>query len=290
MTINMAVKSVSRQGQLDIPIEEYKRFQEFLHQTSGIFLGDNKQYLVKSRLAGVLEDYDLNSFAALVAELRSGSNSSKHLKARVIDAMTTNETFWFRDDLHFIELKEKILPELFNKKTATFKIWSSACSSGQEPYSISMCVEEVLSRKTWPVTRNVQIIGTDISDRILTEAKNAVYSDLAFSRGLNHVEHDHYFYRVHKGYQLKAEITKRVRFQQFNLLKSFSVLGRFDVVFCRNVLIYFSEEVKRDILTRMIDSLNKGGYLFLSSTESLPNGLKEIEPVRSSRARYFKKL
>ena len=290
MAINMATKSVSRQEQLDITLEEYKRFQEFLVQTSGIMLGDNKQYLVKNRLSGILKDFDLNSLADLVTVLRSGKNSAMQLRTRVIDAMTTNETFWFLDDLQFIELKEKILPELLNKKISTVRVWSAACSSGQEPYSISMCADEVLSSKSLLGTKNIQIIGTDISDRILAEAKNAVYSDMAFSRGLNHAEHNRFFYRTHKAYKLKPEITKRVRFQQFNLLKSYSVLGRFDIIFCRNVLIYFSEEVKRDILTRMISSLERGGYLFLSSTESLPMDLKEIEPVRTARVRYFKKL
>ena len=146
-----------------------------------------------------------------------------------------------------------------------------------------MCAEEV-SRN-----RQVQIIGTDISETILKEAQSAVYSEMALSRGLHAQTRNRFFQKTEKGYQLTREITQKVRFQPINLLNSYSSLGRFDIIFCRNVLIYFSDEVKCDILVRMAGSLEPGGYIFLSSTESMPIGIKEFVPVRGGKARYFQK-
>lgn len=267
---------------------EYKTIQAFLSQSCGIVLGESKQYLVKNRLSGLLLKFDLASFSELTSIIQTNSLSAGKIREAVVDAMTTNETFWFRDDTQFIELRNKILPEIFARKAGTVKIWSAACSSGQEPYTISMCAEDIARQST--KNRSVQIIGTDISETILAEAKRAVYSDMALSRGLDEQSRDRFFQKTYDGYKLNPELTRRVRFQQFNLLKPFSVLGRFDVIFCRNVLIYFSEEVKRDILTRMADSLEPGGVMFLSSTESMPVGIKEFESVRGEKVRYFKKV
>lgn len=267
---------------------EYKIIQQFLSQSCGIVLSDTKQYLVKNRLTGLLNKFDLASFSELAAAIKTNSSLSVRIKAAVVDGMTTNETFWFRDDAQFTELKENIFPEIFNRKRGTVKVWSAACSSGQEPYTISMCVEDASNKRG--TTPSVQIIGTDISESILQEAKAAVYSDLALSRGLDAQAKTRFFQKTHDGYKLSSSVASRVRFQQFNLLKPFSVLGRFDVIFCRNVLIYFSDEVKRDILSRMVDMLEPGGYLFLSSTESMPVTVKNIESIRGGRVRYFKKI
>ena len=277
-------------GNVELALNEYKIIQQFLSQSCGIELGDSKQYLVKNRLSGLLEKFDFTSFSELASSLHANSSANMKVKAAVVDAMTTNETFWFRDDMQFSVLKEKILPEIFKQKTRTVKIWSAACSSGQEPYTISMCAEDI-SKKV-ENNRNVQIIATDISESILMEANSAVYSEMALSRGLDVQTKSRYFQKTHNGYKLNAEITNKVRFQQYNLLKPFSVLGRFDIIFCRNVLIYFSDEVKLDILRRMADALEPGGYIFLSSTESMPASIKELEPVRSERlrVRYFRKI
>jgi len=274
-------------GNVDITPNDYRVIQQFLSQSCGIVLGESKQYLVKNRLSGLLNKFDLVSFSELSASIQTSSLAAIKIKAAVVDAMTTNETFWFRDDMQFEELKDKIFPEIFKQKAGTIKVWSAACSSGQEPYTISMCAEDVSLQAG--KNRNVQIIGTDISESILMEAKQAVYSELALSRGLDIQTRNRFFHKAHDGYKLNPEITRKVRFQQFNLLKPFSVLGRFDVIFCRNVLIYFSDEVKRDILARMANSLEPGGYIFLSSTESMPSSISEFAPVRDGRVRYFKK-
>lgn len=274
----------------EISIQEYQLFQEFLRECSGIVLGDNKHYLIKNRLLGILKELDMHSLTELVTAFKSGTSAANLLKARVIDAMTTNETFWFRDEMHFLELKEKLFPELLAGRIGTIRVWSAACSSGQEPYSISICADQVLAGRTSGLSGNVQVIGTDISDRILAEARSAQYSEMALSRGLGADIRMRYFSSGNNGYKLKSAITGRVRFQQFNLLKPFSVLGRFDIIFCRNVLIYFSEDVKTNILTRMVESLQPGGYLFLSSTEAMPAAVRQLQAVKGKYARYFQKL
>lgn len=273
---------------LEVSVAEYQAIQQFLSQNCGIELGDNKQYLVKSRLQPLLTKLEIAHFGDLANALQSASFSAQKLKSAVIDAMTTNETFWFRDERQFAELKDNVLPKLLQQKNGNIRIWSAACSSGQEPYSIGICAQEAM--QAGAKSRSLQIIGTDISEAILEEAKKAVYSEAALSRGIDQAAKARYFRKGYDGYALAPEICQLVRFQQFNLLKSFAALGRFDIIFCRNVLIYFAEPVKRDILARMADSLEPGGYLFLSSTEGMPLGLNSFELVRSGLTSYFKKV
>ncbi|MGR9115546.1 MAG: CheR family methyltransferase [Gammaproteobacteria bacterium] len=267
---------------MEMNLQDFKFIQQFLAQSCGIVLSDSKQYLVRNRLAGLLERYRMASFNNLIAAMQAGTSEATKLKADVIEAMTTNETFWFRDDGQFSELKETLLPEFLAKKRGV-RIWSAACSSGQEPYTISMCVEDAGNN------HHVKIIGTDISENVLNQARLAVYSGSSLARGIDTATRNRFFHSVEQGYRLNPEITGRVRFQQFNLLKPFMVLGRFDVIFCRNVLIYFSDEIKRDILNRMAQILEPGGVLFLSSTEVMPAGVSGYEPVRGKRSRYYKK-
>jgi len=236
----------------------------------------------------LLGRFETSTFAELASGLQSSAFPAQKLKSAVIEAMTTNETFWFRDDRQFAELKDQVLPGLLNQKSGNIRIWSAACSSGQEPYSIGICALEAI--KTTARPRSLQIIGTDISEAILDEAKKAVYSESALSRGIDDIAKARYFHKNYEGYALNSDVCQLVRFQQFNLLKPFTALGRFDLIFCRNVLIYFSDPVKRDILSRMADSLEPGGYLFLSSTEAMPTGLNAFELVRSGLTSYFKKI
>lgn len=274
---------------LEITTEEFKVVQKFLCDACGIILNDGKEYLVKSRLANVVRETEYASVSDLVKALRNGSMSLAG-QARVVEAMTTNETFWFRDANQFEELKRTILPELMKSRASTLRIWSAASSSGQEPYSISMCVEEF---QRSPAAGNgpkkaVQILGTDISTSVLDAAKTAVYNELTLSRGLSPDMRSRYFQKCHDGWKLIDAITSRVRFQQFNLLKPYSALGKFDIIFCRNVLIYFAEDVKRDMITRMAQCLNPGGYFLLSSTEAMPRGLHSLEPVGTAQLRYYR--
>lgn len=257
--------------------DEYRAFQDFLEKASGIVLGDSKEYLVASRLSGLMRKRGYASLGALLDVLRRGADMS--LRTAVVDAMTTNETFWFRDISHFRLLTEQVLPEAGGRGPRPLRIWSAACSSGQEPYSISMAVQDYQSAHPGRLAGNVEITATDISTDILLQARKGEYCGLSVSRGLDAKQRKQYFTPKGDCLEVRPEIRRRILFRELNLVGSYSLLGRFDVIFCRNVLIYFSSALKADILKRMSQALNPGGYLFLGSTESLSGHSDRFEMV-----------
>ena len=252
--------------------KSYNQFRTFLEQQCGIVLGESKQYLVKSRLAPLMSKFDVSSLGELVT--RTLSPVERQLRAAVIDAMTTNETLWFRDDYPFKLLKSKLLPDFANRRTPV-KIWSAASSSGQEPYSIAMSVLEYQKSNPGSFSRGVQVIGTDISTTMLDHCKYGHYDSLALARGLSPERKNQFFDNGDNGMlKVKDEVKKMVSFRPLNLLNSYSLMGRFDIVFCRNVLIYFSPEIKAQIISQIHGTLNESGYLFLGASESL-SGLND---------------
>ncbi len=257
--------------------EEYKNFQNFLEKACGIVLGENKHYLVSSRLNRLMQENNIETLQALVDSLERSLNSP--LKTRVIEAMTTNETLWFRDTYPFEVLTQTIFEEHREQRKPSVRIWSAACSSGQEPYSMSMVAEEYAKKN--PGFR-VEIVATDISQAILNEAKHATYDALALARGLSEERKRQYFAPVGEQWQVNANIRQRINFREVNLLQSYTSLGKFDVIFCRNVLIYFSAESKSDILNRMAQSLNPRGFLMLGASESIAQYSDKFEMVRAS--------
>lgn len=275
-------------GSAEISSETYRIFQNFLSEQCGICLGDNKQYLITNRLASIRQNAGIQSLDELIRKLNSG-RLNRPVVTQIIDAMTTNETFWFRDAAQFDELKKVVLPDLAKASFSTLRVWSAACSSGQEPFSISISVDEYNRANPTKVLSNVQIVGTDISESVLERAKSAEFSELELSRGLDTESRSRYFESNHRGWKLDRKISSRVRFQPFNLQKPFAALGQFEIIFCRNVLIYFSEDLKKDILTRIAGILKPGGYLFLSSTEAIPNNLGLFELVRGSSVPYYRR-
>lgn len=190
--------------------------------------------------------------------------------------MTTNETLWFRDTYPFEVLKNKVIPEFIrNNPGQRLRMWSAACSSGQEPYSISMAIDEFERSNLGQLKMGAQIVATDLSGTMLTNCKTGEYDSLAIARGLSQERLQRYFDPKGAGrWAVKPAIRSRVEFRSFNLLDSYASLGKFDIVFCRNVLIYFSAQVKRDILLRIHSTLKPGGYLFLGASEAL-NGLPD---------------
>lgn len=250
----------------------YDRFRKYLEKESGISLSDNKQYLVASRLGKILEREQFSKIESLVDALERGGRSSK-LREEIINAMTTNETLWFRDAHPFKILKDVILPQCDKRP---LRIWSAASSTGQEPYSISMIIDEFKQSKPGVLKPGEKIIATDICTNILMHAKQGEYDSLAIARGLSPDKQKRYFDTVtDKTWKIKPTIASRVEFKHLNLIDSFSSLGKFDVIFCRNVLIYFTAETKLDILKRMHAALNPGGYLFLGGSEAL-SGLSSL--------------
>lgn len=260
-----------------ITTDDYDAFRIFLEDASGIVLGDNKQYLVTSRLTRLMTDNEIVDFGSLMGRMKS----DQRLRQRIMDAMTTNETSWFRDCYPFDILKEKLLPEILKKQKRTIRIWSAACSTGQEPYSLSMMVQEYQQSNPGSLTvDSVQIIGTDISPRVLELAKLGCYEGTAVSRGLAPERQKRFFKETENGWAVGADIQKIVSFRELNLMKNFSLVGRFDIIYCRNVLIYFSTELKKDILSRMSKCLNPGGYLVLGGSESISNYSDDYNLIR----------
>jgi len=257
----------------EITPQEYETFKSFLQDACGILLGENKQYLVKSRLRRILEENDLNSLGELLGRLNRPGRGN--LKEVVIDAMTTNETLWFRDNHPFRILQEKLLPEFATRSSmAPLRIWSAACSTGQEPYSVGMIVDEFRRQKPGKL-RDVKVTATDISKSVLEVARRGEYEMIAIGRGLSPERQKQFFTPSENGgWQIRAQIKSLVEFKELNLLERY-MLGKYDIVMCRNVLIYFSADLKKDILTRIHATLNPGGYLILGASESL-NGLPDL--------------
>lgn len=258
---------------------EFLEFRDFLQKAAGIDLGENKQYLVSTRLRRVFAEYDCSTLGDLTKLIMRPGNMSA--KQKVIDVMTTNETFWFRDSYPFDYLKSNLLPELSSQRSAgRHRIWSAACSSGQEPYSLSMMIEECMKENFATKNMNIEIMATDLSSAILDKAKQGVYDRLSISRGLSKTRLDNFFEQVDTdSWQAKSHIKNRINFRSLNLQDSFVTMGKFDIIFCRNVLIYFSAELKKDILTRMHAALKPGGALFLGSSESLSGAAGLFEMV-----------
>ena len=271
----------------EITPQEYAAFKTFLQDASGILLGDNKQYLVKSRLRRILEDNQLGSLGDLLDRLkRPGRNN---LSEVVIDAMTTNETLWFRDNHPFRILQDILLPEFADRKMLQpLRIWSAACSTGQEPYSTAMVIEEFRRLRPGRL-RDVKIVATDISKTVLDAARRGEYEAIAIGRGLSPERQKQFFTAATNGsWQIKPQIKAMVEYKEINLLERY-ILGKFDIAMCRNVLIYFSAEHKRDILTRIHASLSPGGYLILGASESL-TGLTDLyEMVQCSPGIIYRK-
>lgn len=264
----------------DLDSRSYNEFREFLERQCGIVLGDNKLYLVKSRLGPLMAKFGIATLAELVQ--RSMQISERAIRSAVIDAMTTNETLWFRDTYPFELLYNRVFPEYKNQRTP-LKIWSSASSSGQEPYSIAMTYLEFKAKNPGALPGGIQIIGTDISNKVLEQSKEALYDKLSLARGLSMERRQKFFVNADEGQaRLKDEVRKLVQFRHLNLLDSYSLLGKFDIIFCRNVLIYFAPDLKRKILAQFKQSLNPEGYLFLGASESISGISEDFDMIRCS--------
>jgi len=260
--------------------DQYDNFRGFLEDSCGIVLGDNKHYLVTSRLNKLTHEFSFDSLSAMLDELKR-KNDAK-LKERVIDAMTTNETSWFRDNYPFELLKENLIPEIVkNNKPNRFRIWSAACSTGQEPYSISMSINEFQMKSPGVLNIPVEIVGTDISSTVLDMARRAEYDQLSVTRGLPEEKKKLFFQSIDGNrWKLNDKIKSIVKFNEINLLQNYTLIGKFDLIFCRNVLIYFSADLKSDILNRMAKILNPGGFLVLGGSESPTGYCRAFEMTR----------
>jgi chemotaxis protein methyltransferase CheR len=271
---------------------EFNHFREFLEDACGISLGDNKQYLVTNRMRRLMDNNKIINFSDLVYALKSGNN--RKLKDEVIDAMTTNETFWFRDTYPYDHLKNTLFPQYMsgaNKMLGPVRIWSAACSSGQEPYSISMMVEEYRQKNMNTLARPIQIVATDLSATVLEHARKGDYDKLSVIRGLSAERLERFFDKASEStWRIKPFLRDRIEFRSINLMDSYAALGKFDIVFCRNVLIYFNADLKRQILQKIHASLKPQGILCLGSSEGLAGAADLFEMVRCDPGILYKAI
>ena len=260
---------------------DYEFLRRFLKERSGLDLSSDKQYLVESRLIPLARKAGLPGIGELVQKLKSGAEP---LTSEVVEAMTTNETFFFRDKIPFDHLKEAILPALVQARASrrALRIWCAASSTGQEPYSIAMCVKEFAALAGW----RVEIVATDLSQDVLEKSKAGIYSQFEVQRGLPIQMLVKYFKQIGELWQLNADIRSMVQHRQLNLLQDFSHLGTFDVIFCRNVLIYFDQNTKVAIFERMSKMLESDGVLALGAAESVVGISDAFKPYPERRGLY----
>jgi chemotaxis protein methyltransferase CheR len=261
---------------------DYEFLRKFLKERSGLDLSPDKQYLVESRLIPLARRAGLPGIAEIVQKIKSGSEP---LISDVVEAMTTNETFFFRDKIPFENLRETILPMMLQARASrrALRIWCAASSTGQEPYSIAMCLKEISSALAgW----RIEILATDLSQGVLEKSKAGIFSQFEVQRGLPIQMLVKHFTQVGELWQLNADIRAMVQHRQLNLLQDFSHLGTFDVIFCRNVLIYFDQDAKAGIFDRLARVIEPDGVLTLGAAESVVGISDAFKPFPERRGLY----
>jgi chemotaxis protein methyltransferase CheR len=261
----------------------FNQLSSLVRERSGLVLTPDKGYLLESRLLPVARKWAQKSVDELSALLRSKPDPM--LIRDIVEAMTTNESFFFRDIKPFDQFKSLVLPHLLKKRAAakSIRIWSAACSSGQEPYSLAMILNEhKLQLSGW----KVEIVATDLSTEILDKARAGQYSQFEVQRGLPIQLLVKYFKQEGDRWQVDAAIRSMVAFRPFNLLEDLSSLGRFDVIFCRNVLIYFDQPTKAKVLDGMSRQLAPDGHLYLGGAETVLGITDKLQPLPEHRGIY----
>jgi chemotaxis protein methyltransferase CheR len=263
--------------------DDFEFYRSFLHKESGLAITPDKMYLLESRLNPVAKKMDCDGIAGLTAKLRANDMVAKH---HVVEAMTTNETFFFRDTHPFERFENVVLPKIMENKPvgSTIKIWNAACSSGQEPYSLGIILKENAHKFAG---YKFDILATDLSEDILETAKRAVYTQFEVQRGMPIQLLMKYFTQQGTEWALKDEIKSMVRFEKFNLLDPMTKFPEFDVIFCRNVLIYFDRETKAKVLTEMKKHIAKHGFLFLGGAETVVGITDSFKPMAGERGLYI---
>jgi chemotaxis protein methyltransferase CheR len=263
--------------------QDFDFLRKLLRERSGLVLSAEKQYLAESRLVPVARRHAIATLGELIGKLKANDNAS--LALEVVEAMTTNETFFFRDKLPFDHFRDTVLPALITARAREkrIRIWCAAASSGQEPYSIAMILREFNAQLAGYRT---EIIATDISGEVLARAKAGIYSQFEVQRGLPIHQLVKYFSQVGENWQIAPEIRAMVQFRPLNLLKDFSALGTFDMVFCRNVLIYFDQDTKIQVLNRLARQMAETSFLALGAAETVVGLTDTFKPMPDKRGLY----
>lgn len=262
---------------------EYDYLRQFLKSRSGLVLSNEKQYLIESRLLPVARKAGLQSIAALVAKLKEPREAA--LAEAVVEAMTTNESFFYRDKTPFEHFTQMMMPEMLKARASQkrIRIWCAAASTGQEPYTLAMCLKE-MERQL--VGWRIEILGTDISNEVLDRAKAGTYTQFEVQRGLPIQLLLKYFTQQGESWTISPALRSMVQWKKFNLLDSFASFGQFDIVFCRNVLIYFDQPTKIDILGRISKVMAPDGYLVLGAAETVVGLTDAFKPAPDRRGLY----
>ncbi|BAL73668.1 CheR family methyltransferase [Bradyrhizobium cosmicum] len=261
---------------------EYEYLRKFLKDSSGLDLSADKQYLIESRLLPLARKAGLSGIGELVQKLQAGSSA---LVGSVVEAMTTNETFFFRDKVPFDHFRDTIMPEVIKARAGkrSVRIWCAAGSTGQEPYSLAMCLKEMGAALTgW----RIEIIATDLSQEVLEKAKSGIYSQFEVQRGLPIQMLMKYFKQNGETWQINPELRAMIQHRQLNLLHDFAQLGTFDVIFCRNVLIYFDQDTKINIFNRLARQIEPDGFLVLGAAETVVGLTDTFRPLPEKRGLY----
>lgn len=270
--------------------EEFTLLRQYIQQECGILVGEEKVYLIESRLARLVAETGAQSYLEFYQQAKR--DLTKKLRNKIIDAMTTNETLWFRDEKPWIIMKEVVIPKLIEllktRKKNTINIWSAACSTGQEPYTFAMLVHEAIKNEPTISPNQFKILATDISPSALYMAISGRYNSIAMSRGMKPSYRSRYFDSDGAVDQIKDEIKKMVIFKQFNLQKPFLKIPTCDLVFCRNVAIYFSTEFKQELFKKIHSKLDKDGFFLIGATESLRGYSEDFEQFEYQRGIYYK--
>ena len=263
--------------------DDFQFMATLLKQRSGLILNEDKAYLLESRLMPVARARGIKGVDELITEIRS--TKKEDLIVEVTEAMTTNESFFFRDIKPFDLFKDHVLPHIMQKCAAQkrFRIWCAAASNGQEPYSLAMILKEEGAKMAgW----SYEIVGTDLSRQVLNKAEKGLYSQFEVQRGLPITMLVKYFEKQDDQWQLKPEIRNMVKYRYFNLLDDLSPLGKFDIVFCRNVLIYFDQPTKGKVLEGISKLMPDYGMLFLGGAETVLGVSDKFKPVKDQRGVY----
>jgi chemotaxis protein methyltransferase CheR len=261
---------------------DYEYLRKLLKDHSGLDLSADKQYLIESRLLPLARKAGLADIGALVQKMKTGSGT---FIAQVVEAMTTNETFFFRDKVPFEHFRETIMPELLRSRAArkSIRIWCAAGSTGQEPYSLAMCLKEMAAALAgW----RVEILATDLSQEVLEKSKSGIYSQFEVQRGLPIQMLVKYFKQIGELWQVNADLRAMVQHRQLNLLHDFANLGSFDVIFCRNVLIYFDQDTKTNVFGRLAKRIEPDGFLMLGAAETVVGLTDAFKPYPERRGLY----
>jgi chemotaxis protein methyltransferase CheR len=267
--------------------QERQEVTQYIYSICSIALDHSKDYLIEGRLNPLLEATGSNTFAQFISRARDDRSGA--LNRRIIDQITTGETLFFRDSAPFDLLRYKVIPELVDRRRGAgaripIRVWSAACSTGQEVYSLGIVLRETLGDTN---RYDIKILGTDISDQAVARASAGYFSEIEMARGLGDAARLRYFTPDPKGWKIRDEIRALATFKKLNLMNDFSSLGKFDIVFCRNVAIYFNEKDRASLFNRIEQRMERDGYLVIGAMESLTGICPQLESRRHLRSVFY---